>query len=306
MNMTITIDGRKIGSGEPPYLVAELSANHNGSIDAALQMLVVDDDSPDGTGEIVLDLSRTRPRLHVLVRRGRRGLGSAIVEGFRAASSHGFAVAVNMDADLSHDPDDIPRLLAALEPSGGRPAAVALGSRRVPGGRIVGWPLSRRVTSVVVNWYARWLLRLPVRDSTTGFRAVSLGMFARLPGPFEEGYAVLEEMLLEIDRAGVRGAGVQRQGQGPEPVGVTVAGRALGVEPDLPGREDALLDGVDLGDEFALAGEGHVPALQKNLEVGRPALLRVVGEVLGDDLREVASQVLGEVHADAAAVDRET
>ena len=198
----------------PPGRVLVVAATYNerGSIadlvdrvlgiDAALQMLVVDDDSPDGTGEIVLDLSRTRPRLHVLVRRGRRGLGSAIVEGFRAASSHGFAVAVNMDADLSHDPEDIPRLLAALEPSGGRPAAVALGSRRVPGGRIVGWPLSRRVTSVVVNWYARWLLRLPVRDSTTGFRAVSLGMFARLPGPFEEGYAVLEEMLLEIDRAG--------------------------------------------------------------------------------------------------------
>ena len=200
----------------PPGRVLVVTATYNerGSIgalvdrvlgvDAGLQMLVVDDDSPDGTGTLVLDLARTRPRLHVLVRRGRRGLGSAIIEGFRAASAHGFAVALNMDADFSHDPDDIPRLLAALEPVGGRPAAVALGSRRVAGGRIVGWPLSRRVTSALVNWYARWLLRLPVRDSSTGFRAVQLAFFDRLAGPFDEGYAVLEDMLIEVHRAGGR------------------------------------------------------------------------------------------------------
>ena len=79
-----------------------------------------------------------------------------------------------------------------------------------------------------------------------------------------------------------------RQDDRPEAVGVTVAGGALGVEPDLAGGEDALLDGVDLGDEVALAGQSHVAALQENLEVGRPPLLGVVGEVLGDDLREVA------------------
>lgn len=171
-------------------------------VDAELQMLVVDDDSPDGTGGLVLDLARAQPRLHVLVRRGRRGLGSAIIEGFRAASARGFAVALNMDADFSHDPDDIPRLLAALEPLGARPAAVALGSRRVAGGRIVGWPLSRRVTSVLVNWYCRWLLRLPVSDSSTGFRAVQLGFFDRLPGPFDKGFAVLEDMLIQVHGAG--------------------------------------------------------------------------------------------------------
>jgi len=174
------------------------------AVDPSLQMLVVDDDSPDGTGEAALDLARTEPRLHTLVRRGRRGLGSAIIEGFRMASANRFAVAVNMDADFSHDPDDIPRLLAALEPVGGQPAAVALGSRRVPGGRIVGWPLSRRITSVLVNQYARWLLRLPVHDSTTGFRAVRLAFFDRLPGPFETGYAVLEDMLIQVHRAGGR------------------------------------------------------------------------------------------------------
>ena len=198
----------------PPGRVLVVTATYNESgsiaalvervlgVDAGLQMLVVDDDSPDGTGRLVLELARTRPRLHGLVRRGRRGLGSAIIEGVRMASSHGFAVAVNMDADFSHDPDDIPRLLAALEPIGGRPAAVALGSRRVPGGRIVGWPLSRRITSLLVNGYARSILRLPVRDSTTGFRALQLPFFDRLPGPFEEGYAVLEDMLIQVHRAG--------------------------------------------------------------------------------------------------------
>ena len=195
-------------------LVVTATYNESGSIgelvdrvlgvDPGLQLLVVDDDSPDGTGRLVLDLARTRPRLHGLVRRGRRGLGSAIIEGFRSASAHGFAIAVNMDADFSHDPEDIPRLLAALEPVGGRPAAVALGSRRVAGGRIVGWPLSRRVTSVLVNWYARWMLRLPVHDSSTGFRAVQLAFFDRLPGPFDAGYAVLEDMLVQVHRAGGR------------------------------------------------------------------------------------------------------
>ena len=227
--MSAEVPARSGGAGAPPdggdlhsaqpwppghVLVVMATYNERGSIaglvtrvlgvDAPLQILVVDDDSPDGTGPLVLDLARTEPRLHVLVRRGRRGLGSAIIEGFRMASGHGFAVALNMDADFSHDPDDIPRLLAALEPVGGEPAAVALGSRRVPGGRIVGWPLSRCVTSALVNWYAAWVLRLPVHDSTTGFRAVRLEFFERLAGPFETGYAVLEDMLIQVHRAGGR------------------------------------------------------------------------------------------------------
>ena len=79
-----------------------------------LQLLVIDDDSPDGTGRIALERAEQEPRLHVLVRKGRRGLGSAIVEGFAEARRQGFEVVVNMDADFSHDPADIPRLVAAL------------------------------------------------------------------------------------------------------------------------------------------------------------------------------------------------
>lgn len=174
------------------------------AVDPALQLLVVDDDSPDGTAGIVLEALHAEPRLHLLVRRGRRGLGSAIVEGLRVAMAHGFEIAVTMDADGSHDPADIPRLLAALEPLGGRPAAVSLGSRRVTGGRIVGWPWSRHVASALVNWFSRLVIGIPVRDASTGFRAVRLDSFAALQGPFEDGYAFQEDLLLRVHRAGGR------------------------------------------------------------------------------------------------------
>ena len=167
-----------------------------------LQLLIVDDDSPDGTGRLALDLAQQQPRLHVLVRRGRRGLGTAILEGFELGRQHGFQVAVNMDADFSHDPTDIPRLLAALEPVGGKATDVVVGSRRVPGGQTVGWPLSRHVASRLVGWFTRWVLWVPVRDASSGFRAVRLAIFERMPGPFAQGYAFQEDLLWRVHRAG--------------------------------------------------------------------------------------------------------
>ena len=200
----------------PPGRVLVVSATYNErdnvaalidrvlAVSPELQLLIVDDDSPDGTGKLALERAEGDPRLHVLIRHGRRGLGSAIVEGFRLGRSHGFDVAVNMDADFSHDPADIPRLLAALEPAGGRPAAVVVGSRRVPGGRIVGWPLKRHVASSMVSWFTRWVLGVPIRDASSGFRAVRLDVFDGLPGPFAEGYAFQEDMLWKVHRAGGR------------------------------------------------------------------------------------------------------
>lgn len=167
-----------------------------------LQLLIVDDQSPDGTGDVALAIAAREPRLHVLVRSGRRGLGSAILEGFTVARRHGFAVAVNMDADFSHDPADIPRLLARLEPAAGTPVDVVLGSRRVPGGRTVGWPFSRHLASRLVGWFTRWVLGVPVRDPSTGFRAVRLGIFDRLTGAFAQSYAFQEDMLWKVHRAG--------------------------------------------------------------------------------------------------------
>jgi len=200
----------------PPGRVLVVSATYNErdnvaalvdrvlAVDPDLQLLIVDDDSPDGTGAYAIDRAAREPRLHVLVRRGRRGLGSAILEGFRVGRSRGFEVAVNMDADFSHDPADIPRLLAALEPVGGRPAAVVVGSRRVPGGRIVGWPLKRHVASSMVSWFTRWVLGVPIHDASSGFRAVRLDVLDGLPGPFAEGYAFQEDLLWRVHRAGGR------------------------------------------------------------------------------------------------------
>jgi dolichol-phosphate mannosyltransferase len=174
------------------------------ALDPELQMLVVDDDSPDGTAAAALAIAAREPRLHVLVRHGRRGLGSAILEGLRLAKARGFEVGVYMDADFSHDPADIPRLLAALEPAGGRPVEVAIGSRRVRGGRTVGWPWSRHVASWLVSWFTRWVLGVPVRDASGGFRAVRLEVLDRLAGPFSQGYAFQEDFLWRVHRAGGR------------------------------------------------------------------------------------------------------
>jgi dolichol-phosphate mannosyltransferase len=174
------------------------------AVSPELQLLIVDDDSPDGTGRVALDLADMQPRLHVLVRHGRRGLGTAILEGFELGRRHGFQVAVNMDADFSHDPADIPRLLAALEPVGGTPADVVVGSRRVLGGQAVGWPLSRHLASRLVGWFTRWILWVPVRDASSGFRAVRLAIFDRVSGPFAEGYAFQEDLLWSVHRAGGR------------------------------------------------------------------------------------------------------
>lgn len=174
------------------------------AVDPALQVLVVDDDSPDGTGRVALDRAEREARLHVLVRRGRRGLGSATLEGLELARRHGFEIAVNLDADFSHDPADVPRLVAALGPPGDGSAAVAIGSRRVQGGRIVGWPPSRHVASWLVGWFTRVVLRVPVRDASSGFRAVRLEVLGSVAGPFAEGYAFQEDFLWRVHRAGGR------------------------------------------------------------------------------------------------------
>ena len=105
---------------------------------------------------------------------------------------------------MSHDPDDIPRLLAAMDPPGGRPADLAIGSRRVPGGKTVGWPLSREIVSRLVCWFTRWVLCVPVRDASGGFRAIRLAMLDRIEPPESKGYAFQEDLLWRLHRAGAR------------------------------------------------------------------------------------------------------
>ena len=173
--------------------------------DDRVQVLVVDDESPDGTGQLALDTAARQPRVHALVRRGRKGLGSAILEGFQLAARRGFEVAFNMDADFSHDPADLPRLMAALEPIGGKPLDLVIGSRRVLGGRVVGWPLSRHISSRLVGWFTRLILRVPVRDGSSGYRGLGLAMLDRLSKrPMCAGYAFHEDLAWRVHRAGGR------------------------------------------------------------------------------------------------------
>jgi dolichol-phosphate mannosyltransferase len=129
-------------------------------------VLVVDDGSPDGTGAIADRLAAADDRVEVLHRTEKAGLGAAYIAGFGWALERGYDVIVEMDADGSHAPEELPRLLAAL-----RQADLVLGSRWVPGGGVVNWPASRRLLSRGGNTYARLLLGIPLHDATGGFRA---------------------------------------------------------------------------------------------------------------------------------------
>jgi dolichol-phosphate mannosyltransferase len=132
----------------------------------AAHLLVVDDNSPDGTGKIADELAATSDWAHVLHRTGKQGLGAAYVAGFGWAREHGYDVVVEMDADGSHAPEQLPRLLAALEN-----ADLVLGSRWVDGGQVVNWPKSRELLSRGGNLWTRLALGLPLRDATGGYRA---------------------------------------------------------------------------------------------------------------------------------------
>ena len=132
----------------------------------AAHLLVVDDNSPDGTGKIADELVADQDWVHVLHRTGKQGLGAAYVAGFGWAREHEFDVVVEMDADGSHAPEQLPRLLAALEN-----ADLVLGSRWVEGGEVVNWPKSRELLSRGGNLWTRLALGLPLKDATGGYRA---------------------------------------------------------------------------------------------------------------------------------------
>ena len=136
-------------------------------LDGAFSVLVVDDGSPDGTADVVAGVQREHPgRVGLLRRPGKLGLGTAYLDGFRAALAAGFRYVCEMDADFSHNPDDLTRLVEACQ-SG---ADVALGSRYVDGLRVLNWPLGRLVLSYGAGVYTRAITRLPVQDVTAGFK----------------------------------------------------------------------------------------------------------------------------------------
>ncbi|MEV6110195.1 polyprenol monophosphomannose synthase [Streptomyces sp. NPDC051940] len=129
-------------------------------------VLVADDNSPDGTGKLADELAAEDDHVHVLHRAGKEGLGAAYLAGFRWGLDEGYGVLVEMDADGSHQPEELPRLLTAL-----KGADLVLGSRWVPGGRVVNWPKHREVLSRGGSTYSRLMLDVPIRDVTGGYRA---------------------------------------------------------------------------------------------------------------------------------------
>jgi glycosyltransferase involved in cell wall biosynthesis len=163
--------------------------------------LVVDDASPDGTGELADRLAAADPRVHVLHRTAKAGLGPAYVAGFAWARERGYDVVVEMDADGSHPPEQLPELLAALED-----ADLVLGSRYVPGGAVRDWPAHRLLLSRIGNLYTRWALRLPLTDATGGYRAARGELIDRLPFAevASQGYCFQVDWAWRAHRSGAR------------------------------------------------------------------------------------------------------
>jgi dolichol-phosphate mannosyltransferase len=176
-------------------LSAEILASPIGA-----DLLVIDDNSPDGTGEVADRLAARDPRVRVIHRAGKLGLGSASLAGLKYATGHGYDYAVVMDADFSHHPRHLVELVAAMDRFD-----VSIGSRYVAGGGVVNWPLSRKVMSRCINLYARCLLGIRSHDCSGSYRCYRV---AKMPADLPErmistGYSYLEEILFRCQRAGM-------------------------------------------------------------------------------------------------------
>jgi dolichol-phosphate mannosyltransferase len=169
--------------------------------DKGVRVLVVDDNSPDGTGELADRLARELDYVDVLHREQKEGLGPAYLAGFRRALADGADLVLEMDCDFSHDPNDVPRLIAAVAE-----ADLALGSRYVDGGAVRNWGVVRRFVSAGGSWYARALLGAPVHDLTGGFKCYRRRILETidLAAIHSKGYAFQIETTYRALRAGFR------------------------------------------------------------------------------------------------------
>jgi dolichol-phosphate mannosyltransferase len=163
-------------------------------------VLVVDDNSPDGTGDLADKLAETDSRLHVMHRTEKAGLGRAYVAGFTWALDAGYDLIVEMDADGSHRPEDLPRLLAEMDR-----ADAVIGSRYVPGGTVVNWPKSREILSRGANLYNRLMLGVQIKDATGGYRVYRAETLRKidLASIDSAGYCFQIDMTLRVLQAGL-------------------------------------------------------------------------------------------------------
>jgi dolichol-phosphate mannosyltransferase len=183
-----------------PKLIARIRELH-----PSVEVLVIDDGSPDGTGVWVSEFSRQNAWCHLILRSGKLGLGSATLTGFRWALERSYSWVVTMDADFSHHPDELSRLLNASPtlaetkaPTVADDSCIVIGSRYVPGGLIEGWPWQRRLASRWINRFARWWLRLSTTDNSGAYRRYPVALLRRLPldRVRNQGYGYLEEILV--------------------------------------------------------------------------------------------------------------
>lgn len=179
-----------------PLIVPAVLAQH-----PAVELLIVDDNSPDGTGAIADQLAAEDPRVHVLHRAGKEGLGKAYIAGFRWALECGYDLMFEMDADFSHDPRFLP---AMIEAAGD--ADLVLGSRYKTGVNVINWPISRLLLSLGANHYARWVTGLPLTDSTGGFKCFRRKVLEAIPldRVRSNGYAFQIEMSFLAWKRGFR------------------------------------------------------------------------------------------------------
>ena len=179
-----------------PLLVPQVLAQ-----DSGIEVLVVDDDSPDGTGKVADDLADANPRVHTLHRTAKQGLGPAYRAGFARALDLGADFVIQMDADFSHPPEKIREMLAEIEEYD-----VVMGSRYVHGITVVNWPIERILLSYYGNWYVRKVTRLPIRDTTGGFRCIRRSVLESIG--FERiranGYAFQMELNYRFVKHGAR------------------------------------------------------------------------------------------------------
>jgi dolichol-phosphate mannosyltransferase len=172
----------------------------------AVDLLVVDDNSPDGTGQWCDTRAAADPRLHCLHRAGKLGLGTAVIAAMKYALANGYSNVLTMDADFSHPPKCLPAMVAGMNSEDGPRVDVMIGSRYVPGGGVEGWPLRRHFMSRGVNFYARCFLGLKPRDCSGNYRCYRTEILAKLD--FDQirsrGYSLQEEILWCLKRVGAR------------------------------------------------------------------------------------------------------
>ncbi|NUT33901.1 MAG: polyprenol monophosphomannose synthase [Hamadaea sp.] len=164
-------------------------------------VLIADDDSPDGTGRIADEMAADDPQIHVLHRAGKEGLGAAYIAAFGWARDHGYDAVVEMDADGSHAPEELTKLLIALKDADG-----VIGSRYVPGGSVVNWPKRREILSRGGNLYTRLALGVPVKDATGGYRAYRMPLIDKIDidSVASQGYCFQVDITRRAHRAGFR------------------------------------------------------------------------------------------------------